>query len=52
MHKKKPRDEQGFQTKQLMKRDANIRLFQYKQKKSNISAALNPNLKHYYDGQM
>jgi hypothetical protein len=24
MHKKKPRDEQGFQTKQLMKRDANI----------------------------
>jgi hypothetical protein len=23
---KKPRDEQGFQTKQLMKRDANIRL--------------------------
>jgi hypothetical protein len=30
---KKPTDEAGFQTKQLMKRDANIRLFQYKQKK-------------------
>jgi hypothetical protein len=49
---KKPTDEAGFQTKQLMKRDANVRLNQYKQKKSNISDALIPNLNYYYDVQM